>query len=212
MSRQPGNRDDGSGVSHLSLTVSQNQRDVPRHVAIRNGADTQPLRVNTLLTSEGQFHGLSEYSQDLPPLEKRRQVVANRGVAQDFQGNEDVGYDAEFEEDGEQESTDISTDNGESSGSSLEQLEPQQWSEMSPTQTAELSGENQGEVPCRVSWCTHAGNLHELCWAHGGVQKCCHRNCPKIALATREFCSVHERKNFCVNFPTCSTQLPKIPK
>jgi hypothetical protein len=33
-----------------------------------------------------------------------------------------------------------------------------------------------------------------LCLLPPPVKKCCHRNCPKIALATGEFCSIHERE------------------
>ncbi|KAL4115749.1 hypothetical protein PRIC2_012755 [Phytophthora ramorum] len=96
-----------------------------------------------------------------------------------------------------EENTDPSTDNGESSGNSQE---TQQWTDTegnsrpSSAQTTELSGDRQTEVPCRVTWCEHAGKRYGLCWAHGGVKKCCHHSCPKIALATGEFCSIHERE------------------
>ncbi|KAG3113021.1 hypothetical protein PI125_g7713 [Phytophthora idaei] len=195
MSRQTGNGSgDGSGASRSA--VSNNQQDV----AIQYGAAVQPLRVNTRLASEGQFSGLqprSGYSRDLPPLEERRQVATNsavsrqRGHSQDDQEWQDVRYDAESEENRDLENTNPSTGNDESSGNSLE---AQQWSDTSSAQTAELGGENQGEVTCRVSWCEHPGKRYGLCWAHGGVKKCCHRNCPKIALATGEFCSIHERE------------------
>ncbi|KAG6611332.1 putative phosphoserine aminotransferase [Phytophthora cinnamomi] len=93
-------------------------------------------------------------------------------------------------------SRDPSTDNGDSSGNNS--LEVQQWSDTDgnnrPASASETGTEGQGDVPCRVSWCEHAGKRYGLCWAHGGVKKCCHRNCPKIALATGEFCSLHERE------------------
>ncbi|EGZ16200.1 hypothetical protein PHYSODRAFT_354873 [Phytophthora sojae] len=100
------------------------------------------------------------------------------------------------EEDKTDTSRDPSTDNGDSSGNNS--LEPQQWSEAEgnnrPSSAGDLGRENQGDVQCRVSWCEHVGQRYGLCWAHGGVKKCCHRNCPKIALATGEFCSLHERE------------------
>ncbi|KAE8987278.1 hypothetical protein PR003_g22931 [Phytophthora rubi] len=103
-------------------------------------------------------------------------------------------------EDKEQERTDTSldpsTDNGDSSANTS--LEAQQWSDSEgnnrQSSAGEIGRESQGDVPCRVSWCEHAGKRYGLCWAHGGVKKCCHRNCPKIALITSEFCSIHERE------------------
>ncbi|KAG7391906.1 hypothetical protein PHYPSEUDO_003112 [Phytophthora pseudosyringae] len=128
------------------------------------------------------------------------------------------------EEDKELGSTDDPcTDNGESRGSSLEtqQWSDAEGNDPSSTRTAELSAGDQAEVPCRVAWCEHAGKRYGLCWAHGGgtsfawsfggdkgasltngcarvvgvlVKKCCARNCAKMALATGEFCSIHERE------------------
>ncbi|KAK1945298.1 hypothetical protein P3T76_003831 [Phytophthora citrophthora] len=100
------------------------------------------------------------------------------------------------EEDKGQENTDTSrdpsTDNGESSGNSHEEV--QQWSDTEDTNRVmlEMNDEGQEEIPCRVSWCEQTGKRYGLCWAHGGVKKCCHRNCPKIALDNGEFCSIHE--------------------
>ncbi|ETI39787.1 hypothetical protein L917_13973 [Phytophthora nicotianae] len=192
MSRQPGNRaDNGAGVSQSA--VSDSQQDV----IMRYGAAVQPLRVNTRLAPEGQFNGLqprTEYTRDLPPLQERRQVATYHAVSrqrehfQDDHEWQDVEYDAESEEDGEQENADPST---ESSGNSRE---AQHWSDTSSARTGELDDESQGEVSCRVSWCEQPGKRYGLCWAHGGVKKCCHGNCPKIALPTGEFCSTHERE------------------
>ncbi|KAJ8540686.1 hypothetical protein ON010_g12541 [Phytophthora cinnamomi] len=67
-------------------------------------------------------------------------------------------------------SRDPSTDNGDSSGNNS--LEVQQWSDTDgnnrPASASETGTEGQGDVPCRVSWCEHAGKRYGLCWAHGG--------------------------------------------
>ncbi|KUF95233.1 NFX1-type zinc finger-containing protein 1 [Phytophthora nicotianae] len=141
---------------------------------MRYGAAVQPLRVNTRLAPEGQFNGLqprTEYTRDLPPLQERRQVATYHAVSrqrehfEDDHEWQDVEYDAESEEDGEQENADPST---ESSGNSRE---AQHWSDTSSARTGELDDESQGEVSCRVSWCEQPGKRYGLCWAHGGEKE-----------------------------------------
>ncbi|KAL3661404.1 hypothetical protein V7S43_013607 [Phytophthora oleae] len=201
---QRAGRSDGTGQP----AVADNQDAVMNYEACG-----QPYRMSLQVRAEDQLNGLEpQYSRDQRtmhrPVSRRFQDEMN--MAQAWQ---DERYEVESpvyrrtlanassrtpEEDREQENTDSSrdpsTDNGESSGNSQE---AQQWSDTEGTNrplSTETNDESQREIPCRVSWCEHAGKRYGLCWAHGGVKKCCHRNCPKIALDTSEFCSIHERE------------------
>ncbi|DBA00139.1 TPA: hypothetical protein N0F65_000462 [Lagenidium giganteum] len=57
---------------------------------------------------------------------------------------------------------------------------------------ADDASDSSREPACRVKWCTRPGKRFGLCWAHGGVKKCCHNGCRKVAIPG-EFCAVHER-------------------
>ncbi|KAG1684602.1 hypothetical protein DVH05_010657 [Phytophthora capsici] len=172
-----------------------NQRDMNYE------ANGELYRMNLHDQGENQLNGLQpQYGRDQQTMRFRDEM--NR--AQDLQDGRfevepplyrRISLQVPEEQENTDSSRDPSTDNGESSGNSHE--EAQQWSDTEDTNGSvpmETNDESQKEVSCRVTWCEQVGKRYGLCWAHGGVKKCCHRNCPKIALEPGEFCSIHDRQ------------------
>ncbi|KAL7692803.1 hypothetical protein Plhal304r1_c005g0019111 [Plasmopara halstedii] len=128
------------------------------------------------MTSETQFNDLSTSYSRVRNVSRTSQVEMNW---------HDGRYEMETLCNPEEETQ------GKRSGLSKPFFEAQHLSDIASLSTTNHDGETERENSCRVTWCKLTRKRYGLCWAHGGVQKCCHRNCSKIATDTSDFCSIH---------------------